>query len=230
MSGLATMPRKNSFGAQVMNLFLAIVIWFAIAKLTHSVLPRPSAPLRVWWTSAEGKPPPDFRYLMFPATEQVPIYNEPGGVSTGTLTRALSNTEEELHSGDFASFNGGTTQWVRLSDLVFDLPEEKRDSLIVAWKTASAPGFVRDAEFVRATGSAPSSVRIIITGDGITRQWEYTVTNNQPSPLRASLKTKRDDEVDGRNLENFLVASGVATAVAVLFLWASRPAAYERPS
>lgn len=106
---------------------LRLVAWavFAIVSISLSVLivfaivPE-REPVPAWEASSGSPTPRDFLYVMFPVDDSVPLCDSASGNPVGTLSRAVTNSREELDAGGWVSINEPNGPlWVELSKLEF---------------------------------------------------------------------------------------------------------------
>lgn len=99
----------------VMLFVLWVFVWGPL-----SWQPKPA------WTKSEGGLPDGswFRYVMFPRTASVQLFDAPDGKPCGTLTRAVANSPKEVEAGGWIGVLEANMpkQWVRLEDLAFLCP------------------------------------------------------------------------------------------------------------
>lgn len=95
------------------------------------------------WTKSDGSLPDMdaawFRYIMFPRTESVQLFDTPDGKPCGTLTRAVANSPKEVEAGGWIGVLEANipNRWVRLEDLTFVCPENADQKSYVAALNAS---------------------------------------------------------------------------------------------
>jgi hypothetical protein len=89
-----TITRAVGLGAIAIAVLVTALAYVGLGQLK-------GPPAGLEWRADSGiEPPADFRILMFPATETVPILDRPGGVQIGVLDRTLANalTDSKLSS------------------------------------------------------------------------------------------------------------------------------------
>jgi hypothetical protein len=105
--------RRLSFKRLAVASVVTVMLVAATWRLTASGEPAPG------WSAERGTPPPDgFLYLMFPAGDDVGLFDQPDGTRVGTLARAVANTHAEISAGGWTAVRSvGGNSWVRMSDL-----------------------------------------------------------------------------------------------------------------
>ena len=169
-------------------LALVVMVWISALKLTLLIIPE--SPLKPAWSADSGtKPPPEFLYLMYPATPSTPVFDHPDGHQCGTLTRALANSQNEINSGGWIAFRTpGDPQWVRLSDLRFQPPPASTFNYDLAYSDAQNglnPSDAISASVVRTQESPTSSLvrfrrRL---DDNHYGEYLYRITNSGVQPV-----------------------------------------------
>lgn len=167
------------------------VLWLIAVVLFDAVATR--APAREHtWDAAGGKPvPAEFRYLMFPAHEAVPVFDKPDGTPSGVLTRALANAPQELEAGGWIEVQSPRGNgWVRRADLGFAAPSGKETEYLKAYEAAFRQHNPDASQFRTRFASSPGSsgerqVRFVrYEDDDHYTEYLYTVSSGTPTPLR----------------------------------------------
>jgi hypothetical protein len=101
-----------------------VAVWFGAFFIAWWCL-RGAKPQCVWALSSGTPTPADFMYAMFPAKDDIPVFDQPDGKEAGKLTRAMVNVESEVRAGGWveAVGSGGST-WVRMDDLRYRAPPD----------------------------------------------------------------------------------------------------------
>lgn len=134
MTDEASMERRSGGRERLLVCGLIVAAgWLLSFMLAMGVLSAPLTP-KVVWRDGDGTPvPPDFLYLMYPADEEVELYDAPGGERVGTLDRAVLNAHHELVDEWISVIDGDATRWVRRDRLVFFGESAEREGLTTAF-------------------------------------------------------------------------------------------------
>ena len=118
------------------TVFLALTasLWVLLFKGCAHFTVVDVEPTPEWTAQEPASPPEDFRFLAFPVSAGVDVYDAPGGLVVGKLSRAVGMSIEE-ERGDWVRVMGAG--YVRRMDLTV-APPANSEQLIDAYEKAMA--------------------------------------------------------------------------------------------
>lgn len=143
-----------------------------------------------WWTTGDSKPlPHDFRFVLFPPTNGLPILDKPDGAPIGTLLRAVLSDPSENDLAFVPVVDGAITGFVRRDSLRWTASQNEADRMIsalVAERRGRGPDYADYACTVQLpdspTGNACVEIRM---GDGSIRS-KYQLSPTGGSPIEVA--------------------------------------------
>lgn len=176
--------RLTTFAA--MFLVLWVFVWGPL-----SWQPKPA------WTKSEGGLPDEswFRYVMFPRTTSVQLFDAPGGKPCGTLMRAVANSPQEVEAGGWIGVLEANLpkQWVRFEDLTFLCPASAdEDKYVEALNTslkARDPNELPSFDYSRKKTHEGVQVRTRLWDRGWQDSW-YLVQGEKAIPEKLCLASE----------------------------------------
>ena len=124
---------------------IGFAVALAIGLAARRALPRP-VPKVVWDAAATPEKFPGFKYLMFPAAPDIPIFAAGGVATPDTMLRALCNSEWELEAArigpDAAARQGAPGPTAGM--IVYTAPEGERYARLTDLRFFPPAGVDRD--------------------------------------------------------------------------------------
>lgn len=160
--------------------------------------------------------PGDFVYIMYPATDTVPLFDIPRGRETAILSRAVANTHRELaHNGDVGWIEVQTNAqplWVRLTDLRLQPPPNTKADYFAAYADRYAKLDPQGFAFATIKTSTTSDGTQTVTlkrcpDDDHVEKYIYQIKGTAPQPLRMYMYFG-----PGQALASFPLLAGVCIA------------------
>jgi hypothetical protein len=164
-------------------------IWLGTLVIAWWFLP--GADPECIWISSSGHPTPsDFRYAMFPATNDVPIFDRPDGKEVGTLTRAMVNVESEVRAGGWVEvIDPAGSNWVRFEDLRYRAAPGSTTGYFDAFEKAYQardPADFRTASLRFKEGrGGPTRLTLHLGQDDAWQEYVYQLSGEIATPLVA---------------------------------------------
>lgn len=200
------------------------VLWVALVVTLLWVLPSVK-PRCIWSSTVDSVAQPrpaEFLYVMFPLSDDVPLWDSPGGKRVGTLKRAVACEQAELTGGGWVHVNDvQTTSWVRLTDLRF-LPPHGNEAVLfealLAVFRARDPKESRSGSFTLATvaeppaGSKHTVATIRLQREDNWEEYQYTVTADTTEPL--AIYRQYGPAASFRRTLRWVIAFSIATPLA----------------
>jgi hypothetical protein len=168
-----------------------LIATIAVFRVTLLFIP-PAAPTPSW-SSASGDPvPPEFCYVMFPASTSVPMRDAPPSSPTskpiGTLQRAVVNSQEEIDAGGWVAVQSSSSVgWVQIDDLIYLPPAASTTDLfggfVAAYRALDSDPFC-DASFdLSQTPGGPTIANLRLRDDDHWQEYRYEITPAGPRPI-----------------------------------------------
>lgn len=159
-----------------------LIVFFATMAAIPERMPKPR------WVAADGPPPADFMYAMFPISNAVALRDAPDGQPAGVLTRAVANSQEEVAAGGWIKVQDPAgAKWVALDQLAYLPPPGAQTDYFAAFDAAyraRAPADFRSASFkLRATPDGARIATLELRQDDYFQEYVYQVSPGPPKAL-----------------------------------------------